>query len=64
MVSNGADGSGSDGFDGSWFDRPARVWLEAHYGFRLPPLRYASSHQQGRRAFPAQVWVAQRSLRQ
>ena len=56
---------GSDGFDGSgsWFNRPARafpaqIWLAAHYGFRLPPLRVAPQHQPGRRPFPAQVWLA------
>ncbi len=62
--SDGSDGSGS----GPWSNRPARpfpaqVWLEAHYGFRLPPLRLSPHRQTGRRAFPAQVWLAARHAR-
>ncbi len=64
MGSSGSDGFGSG--SGPWFSRPARpfpakVWVQAHYGFTLPPLRLAAQHRQGRRAFPAQVWLAQRA---
>jgi hypothetical protein len=58
---NGSDDSGS----GSWFTRPprpfpAQVWLEARYGFRVPPLRLSPHRQTRRRAFPAQVWLEAR----
>jgi hypothetical protein len=51
----------------SWFSVPPRpfpglVWLETRYPFRLPPSVFAAraSQPEGRRPFPAKVWLMQR----